>query len=118
MKDNVSINLSESSVADEVARTRQRMFKQNARRREERARQSAQTSLTSSSHGLARAVSAVVKMLPETGAIAMDWGKVLQLVHLDEPSEDTLRELQEALRAKRVLAAFGSRTVVFARDPE
>ena len=48
----------------------------------------------------------------------MEWADVLRLVHLDEPSEETLRKLQEALRAKRVLAAFGSRTVVFARDPE
>ena len=106
------------TLSDGFVSARQRIFEANARRREERSRQVTQSALTSPSYGLARAVVAVVERLPTTGAVAMDWTDVLRLVHLDEPSEETLRELQEALRAKHVLAAFGSRTVVFARDPE
>ena len=110
-------SLVEHSVADQVMRTRQRLLEDNARRREER------TCLVSpasrpSSPGLARAVAAVVASLPLTGAVTMEWSNVLRLAHLDEPSENTLRELQEALRQAHVLAAFGSRVAVFARDPE
>ena len=48
----------------------------------------------------------------------MEWSEALRLAHLDEPSAELLRDLQEELRKARVLAAFGSRVVVFARDPE
>lgn len=116
--DIATTSLGEHNVADQVIRARQRLLEDNARRRETRMRVSPAMGSESSSHGMARAVAAVVSKLPSTGAVQMDWSTVLRLAHLDEPSENTLRELQDALRQARVLAAFGSRVAIFARDPE
>ena len=108
---------SRAAVAEQVRQTTQRLFEVTAQRRELRAH-----ALGGASNGqastlpLARAVAVVVESLPSTGAVMMDWSQALRLAHLDEPSADLLRELQEELRKARVLAAFGSRVVVFARD--
>lgn len=53
-----------------------------------------------------------------TGAIAMEWSQALRLAHLDQPGSEHLLEQQEQLKKAHVLAAFGSRVVVFARAPE
>ena len=108
---------SRATVAEQMRQTTQRLFEVTAQRRELRARAlGAVSNGQASTLPLARAVAAVVERLPSTGAVSMDWSEALRLAHLDEPSAELLRELQDELRKARVLAAFGSRVVVFARD--
>jgi hypothetical protein len=102
---------------DGVRASQQRLFEITARRRQERTT-AAETVGVEPSRTMAKAVSAVISVLPATGAVAMEWPDVLKLAHLDEPSSERLLELQSQLKKARVLAAFGSRVVVFARDPE
>ncbi len=107
-----------ATMAEEMRRSKQRLLEVTAQRRELRARVLKGDAIDATSTlPLARAVAAVVNSLPSTGAVMMDWSEALRLAHLDEPSAELLRELQDELRKSRVLAAFGSRVVVFARDP-
>jgi len=107
-----------ATMAEEMRRSKQRLLEVTAQRRELRARVLKSDAIDATSTlPLARAVAAVVNSLPSTGAVMMDWSEALRLAHLDEPSAELLRELQDELRKSRVLAAFGSRVVVFARDP-
>jgi hypothetical protein len=46
----------------------------------------------------------------------MNWDEALDLVQLDQPSSERLRELQDELRKANILFAFGSHVVAFARD--
>jgi hypothetical protein len=107
-----------ATMAEEMRRSKQRLLEVTAQRRELRARVLKGDAIEpTSTLPLARAVAAVVNSLPSTGAVMMDWSEALRLAHLDEPSAEMLRELQDELRKSRALAAFGSRVVVFARDP-
>ena len=113
-----SSSAARATMAEEMRRSKQRLLEVTAQRRELRARVLKGDAIDATSTlPLARAVAAVVNSLPSTGAVMMDWSEALRLAHLDEPSAELLRELQDELRKSRVLAAFGSRVVVFARDP-
>ena len=89
-----------------------------AKRRDTRASVAAALDTETALEKVAQAVRAVVAGLPAAGAVALQWPEALRLARLDQPSQACLLELQEQLRQANVLAAFGSRVVVFARDTQ